>query len=238
MKKRFFGFVVTLMVIAGQRGPVWAAESLADERYQVEIAAREGAFKVTEKANGRVILAGGRLSGTNGLARSVAFTDKQLGAGRGVEITYPDGNREVVGLYAGLPLVTFRSTFHNGGTAPVILNHVAGVSARVELGTPREELRTLGTGGLLAPGKNPGSYAFLAVADPKSRSGVVAGGRVRRRIRLRRGRRAPADRRRVGAVGAWRGRLARVGLRRASVEPRRFCYAPRPTARSGRSPCE
>ena len=175
MKKRFFGFVVTLMVIAGQRGPVWAAESLADERYQVEIAAREGAFKVTEKANGRVILAGGRLSGTNGVARSVVLADKQLGAGRGVEITYPDGNREVVGLYAGLPLVTFRSTFHNGGTAPVILNHVAGVSARVELGTPREELRTLGTGGLLAPGKNPGSYAFLAVADPKSRSGVVAG---------------------------------------------------------------
>jgi len=31
------------------------------------------------------------------------------------------------------------------------------------------------TGGLRTPAQNPGSYAFLAVADPESRAGVVGG---------------------------------------------------------------
>jgi len=36
-------------------------------------------------------------------------------------------------------------------------------------------LNSLGTGGLLRPDKNPGSYMWTAVADPKTRRGVVAG---------------------------------------------------------------
>ena len=32
-----------------------------------------------------------------------------------------------------------------------------------------------GTGGLLAPDKNPGSYLFLTCADPDTRRGIVAG---------------------------------------------------------------
>src|SRR5262249_53894769 len=38
-----------------------------------------------------------------------------------------------------------------------------------------EELKTLGTGGLLAPDKNPGSYAWMALADPQTRNGIVLG---------------------------------------------------------------
>ena len=45
----------------------------------------------------------------------------------------------------------------------------------LELGKPAGELRTLGTGGLLAPDANPGSYLFLTCADPATRRGVVAG---------------------------------------------------------------
>jgi hypothetical protein len=78
-------------------------------------------------------------------------------------------------LYPGVPFVVFRSTLHNGKTQPITLNHVPAVSATVELGKPARELVTLGTGGLLSPAKNPGSYAFLAVACPRARNGVVAG---------------------------------------------------------------
>ncbi len=47
--------------------------------------------------------------------------------------------------------------------------------AAVNLGKPASALTTLGTGGLLAPDKNPGSYDWLAVADPATRNGVVFG---------------------------------------------------------------
>jgi Melibiase len=43
------------------------------------------------------------------------------------------------------------------------------------LDTPLTELRTVGTAGLTAPDKNPGSYLFLTLADPATRRGVVAG---------------------------------------------------------------
>ena len=37
------------------------------------------------------------------------------------------------------------------------------------------QVARLGTGGLLEPAKNPGSYAFLAVVNPRNRNGVVGG---------------------------------------------------------------
>lgn len=40
---------------------------------------------------------------------------------------------------------------------------------------PTDSLRTLGTGGLLQPDENPGSYAFLACAVPETRHGLVLG---------------------------------------------------------------
>ncbi|MCX6974343.1 MAG: hypothetical protein NTZ94_08620, partial [Verrucomicrobia bacterium] len=45
----------------------------------------------------------------------------------------------------------------------------------MDLGKPLAEITTLGTGGLLAPAQNPGSYAFLSIVDPKTRAGVVGG---------------------------------------------------------------
>jgi len=52
---------------------------------------------------------------------------------------------------------------------------VQTASGLVDLGKPAAQLKTFGTGGLLAPDKNPGSYLWLAVVEPQSRNGVVFG---------------------------------------------------------------
>ena len=154
---------------------VKAATSIENDRYSVNVEAKDGTFTIATKPSGKIILPAGKLSGTGGTAKTIELADKALGKGQGIEVTYADGNREVVALYPDLPFVTFRSTLHNGGKEPVVLNHVPTVSVGMDLGKPLAEISTLGTGGLLAPAQNPGSYAFLSIVDPKTRSGVVGG---------------------------------------------------------------
>jgi hypothetical protein len=151
------------------------ATTIENDRYKVDIEAADGSFAITAKPGAKKVLPVGKLSGTGGTAKIVALDDKNFGKGQGVEIAYPNGNREVVALHSGLPFVTFRSILRNNGNEPVVLNHVPTVSAAVDLGVPPTEVNTLGTGGLFPPDKNPGSYVFLGVVDPKTRSGVVGG---------------------------------------------------------------
>ncbi len=154
---------------------VKAATSIENDRYAVNVEATDGTFTIATKPSGKIILPAGKLSGTGGTAKTIELADKTLGKGQGIEVTYADGNREVVALYPDLPFVTFRSTLHNGGKEPVVLNHVPTVSVGMDLGKPLAEISTLGTGGLMAPAQNPGSYAFLSIVDPKTRAGVVGG---------------------------------------------------------------
>ena len=166
-------FLLVLLAVA-----TWsarAATTIENDRYKVDIEAANGTFTMAFKPTGKIILTAGKLSGKGGTAKTVALDDKNFGKGQGVEITYADGNRELVALYQNLPFVTFRSTLRNGGTEPVVHKHVPTVSAAIDLGKPLSGISTLGTGGLFPPDKNPGSYAFLSIVDPETRSGVVGG---------------------------------------------------------------
>jgi hypothetical protein len=164
-----------LILLSAAAWQVQAATSLENDRYKVDVEAGEGAFTVAVKPTGKTVLSAGRLSGAGGTAKTVALADTNFGKGQGIEVTYGDGSRELIALYPSLPFVTFRSTLHNGGAEPVVHNHVPTVSAAIDLGKPLSEITTLGTGGLLPPDKNPGSYAFLGIVDPQTRSGIVGG---------------------------------------------------------------
>jgi hypothetical protein len=166
-------FILFVLVAIAWR--VEAVTTIENDRYLVNVEAADGTFTLTIKPGGKTVLTAGKLSGTGGTAKTVELADKTLGKGKGIEVTYTNGNREVVALYPGLPFVTFRSTLHNGGAEAVVLNHVPTVSAGIDLGKPLAEINTLGTGGLLAPARNPGSYAFLTIINPQTRSGVVGG---------------------------------------------------------------
>lgn len=94
----------------------------------------------------------------------------------GKAITIGDGGGEIrFELRDEQPFVFVTPTVRNTGETAVDLARVAVPAFRVDLGKPASDLRTLGTGGLLAPDKNPGSYLFLTCVDPVTRNGVVAG---------------------------------------------------------------
>jgi len=161
--KLFAAFGLVLLSATAWAGQ--GAMTIENERYTVNIEATDGTFTIATKPSGKIVLPAGKLSGTAGTAKSVELDDKNFGKGKGVEVTYADGNRELVALYPNLPFVTFRSTLRNSGTEPVVHKHVATVSAAVDLGKSMESIQTLGTGGLFPPDKNPGSYPFLSIVD-------------------------------------------------------------------------
>jgi len=106
--------------------------------------------------------------------RTVKISDRVFGKGKALEAVFPDGHRDQVMLFPDTPFALFRRTLKNGD-AQTVTNRVSYPALSVDLGLPAAALNSLGTGGLLRPDKNPGSYMWTAVADPKTRRGVVAG---------------------------------------------------------------
>ncbi len=147
--------------------------TIQNDSLQVSVDATAGRFSITAKPSQRVVVPDGRLSGNGGAAGVVAVADKTFGPGQAIEVAYPNGNRDTVTLFPHLPFALFRSSLHNGGKEPAVMKNVRPLSLAVDFGQPAAALKTLGTGGLLAPDKNPGSYVWLAVADPQSRNGLV-----------------------------------------------------------------
>ncbi len=143
--------------------------------YAVEYDAVATEFSIFHKPSGREFATHGKFENRSGTASVKPVTDPTFGAAQSIEIVRSDGNRDTILLCPNLPFVLFRGSLHNASAEPVVRNKVRTVSAVVETGVVLSEVRTLGTGGLLAPDKNPGSYAFLSVADPATRNGVVGG---------------------------------------------------------------
>jgi lysophospholipase L1-like esterase len=152
-----------------------AAATLENARFSLTVESAKGPFSVKSKSSGKTLLTDGRFAEPGeSLRAGLNVNNKALGDGQGIEIVGP-GQRTLVAVFPDSPFILFRTTLHNGKSEADVLNRVPGVSAAVDLGRSSAEIVTLGTGGLLAPAKNPGSYAFLAVADRQTRGGVVAG---------------------------------------------------------------
>jgi len=97
--------------------------------------------------------------------------------GKGVLLSVSLAGRDtlLLALYPSQPFVFISQKIHNSGTEELDINKLTPVSFEIDLGKSANLLKTLGTGGLLTPDKNPGSYIFLTTVDPVSRNGVVAG---------------------------------------------------------------
>ena len=170
---------ITILLLAGC---LPAASALANspvtienESLRVTFDTADSTVSVLAKRPGQVFLSNGKLGGGHSTATVATIADPQFGQGQELRISYPNGNRDSIRLFPGLPLAIFRATLHNGGSEAVDVNHIPTFSARVALGKPLAQLRAFGTGGLLPVQENPGSYAYLAIVDPATRSGVVGG---------------------------------------------------------------
>lgn len=97
--------------------------------------------------------------------------------GKGVTLSLGSANHHTVELtrFDGNPFTFLGSKFHNGSIKPAIITAVDVATLPLDLSTSVEQLKILGTGGLADAASAPGSYMWIAVVDPKTRNGVVAG---------------------------------------------------------------
>jgi hypothetical protein len=130
---------------------------------------------IGDKATQRAFITAGSFNAGGGMAKVVAVSEKKFGAGKGIQISYTNGEYDLVMVFPKLPFALIRSSIRNNEKVPAVARMVRPFQATVSLGKPASALTTLGTGGLLAADKNPGSYDWLAVADPTTRNGVVFG---------------------------------------------------------------
>ncbi len=134
-----------------------------------------GGFSVIRTASGQRFVRDGRLEGGGGSVSVQVAEDAVFGRGERIVIAQDGGGTVSLELYGDLPFTLVRGTLVNRGASGQDIPHVVPATFALDLETPAGGLRTLGTGGLLPPDENPGSYVFLACADPRTRAGVVAG---------------------------------------------------------------
>jgi hypothetical protein len=150
--------------------PVWSAP-LSIRNEALELQFDPATSILTVQAGQKTVLSAKQ----SGLGVTQKINHPIFGAGQALEIQQPDGRRTTASLFPRLPFALLQTRLRNSGTTRTLTRQVETFSARINLELPAEKLRTLGTGGLLTPEKNPGSYAWLAIADPATQRGVVAG---------------------------------------------------------------
>jgi hypothetical protein len=164
-----------LLIVIGELAGAAEPITIQNESLRVTYDAAKAIFSVAIKVTGKVFIPAGSLGGSSGGAKVTSASDPTFGQGSQISIFHPNGSRDTISLYPGMPFVLFRTTLHNSGAEPTIENHIRTVAATLDLGQPLHTLKSFGTGGLTTLEKNTGSYAYLAVVDPATRSGVVGG---------------------------------------------------------------
>jgi hypothetical protein len=111
----------------------------------------------------------------SGEIKVVSIEDSYWGPGRRVLIPHASGNLDTISLFRDLPFVLFQK--HQGGHSDSFLNSTTPFCFRLNIsGVSWDKLRLNGSCGLRGISKKRvGSYAYMALADPASRRGVVAG---------------------------------------------------------------
>ena len=148
--------------------------TLQNEHVRVAFDAADGSFSATDASTGKTFLTRAKLLGSPATVTQAAVKDATFGDGTSVDLTAADGSVGHVSVYPGVPFVFCRVTLANRAADAVVLNRVPLGTFDVALDRPAADLATMGTGGLASVAKNPGSYAWLSVADPATRHGVVA----------------------------------------------------------------
>jgi hypothetical protein len=158
--------LATLLTTILAGGLSAATHEIANPFLTVRFDETAGSFTVSDHATGKIFLTNGRLDGTS-LKADVK--------GQTITVTQTDGGATRLELKPDQPFLFVTRAIRNTTSATVDFAKVTPVSFSLDLGKPASELRTLGTGGLLEPDKNPGSYLFLTCVDPSTRHGIVAG---------------------------------------------------------------
>jgi len=140
---------------------------------RVQWDAGEAAFTVTHRPTGRTFVPAGAFGRGKGAAAVEDLPKGPLGVGRAIAVRYADASADYLILYGDAPFVFLRSDLAGGRTDTRRIATHALARLPLALAKSPANLKALGTAGLTAPDGHPGSYCFLAVADPETRGGVV-----------------------------------------------------------------
>jgi len=98
-----------------------------------------------------------------------------LGTGEAIRVKFPSGYIYTLALYKNVPFVCAKVRMGNSTNDNLVINKISTVRAAVDIGKATKELRILGCDGLTDTDKKRTSYMFLAMVEPATRTGVVAG---------------------------------------------------------------
>jgi hypothetical protein len=164
--------LLSLMVPATTFAETADKLTIRNESLAVTVDPAISEFSIAALPGGRTVVSAGKLATLTGKIAKHDVTDKVFGTGQAIAISDATGASGEVALYPGLPFAMVRLTLKNAGADAEVLNRVPVASFDANPGTA---LQVRGTGGLALPDKAPGSYEWLAVADEKTRNGIVAG---------------------------------------------------------------
>jgi len=132
-------------------------------------------LEVVSKPGGKTILKNVLPAGITDIFVKKEIDDLSFGNGSSLVFETTDGGFTLFALYPNQPFLFVTQTVKNKSGEILDIQKLNPVSFLINLGIPASKLKTLGTGGLLDPDKNPGSYVFLTTVDPATRNGVVSG---------------------------------------------------------------
>jgi hypothetical protein len=128
------------------------------------------------RANGGVIVAHIAFAGNAaGSVTKKTASCGRLGSFEALSIARTHGVTDEILASPARPFILFRRTTANAGAEPLHIRSMPLVSLEATWAMDGRKLMTLGTGGLVAPEAKPGSYMWLALAEPGTRKGLVAG---------------------------------------------------------------
>lgn len=180
MRRARYLYTVSMLIVGVVHiSPLDAADMLRieNEHLAVEFNAERSTFTAIAKPSGSRFVERGSLRAGGGKATRHEVSDTIWGRGEAIEIEFDAGGSDRLALFEGLPFALLTSRLANTGSEARTVDRIAAMGLTLDLGKPAGNLRAFGTAGLTEVGReaNAGSYSFLAVVDPATRAGMVAG---------------------------------------------------------------
>ncbi|SMO31953.1 hypothetical protein SAMN06265350_10123 [Solitalea koreensis] len=151
------------------------AQSISNEFMSATFSPQTKTIEVKDRTTGKVFLTHGLASNASDRVQTMDITDAVFGKGKALKLVKSGGGFYTIALYPKTAFLFFTETVQNNADDKMIFQKVRPFSFRIDMQKTAGQLKTLGTGGLLAPANNPGSYLFLTTVDPSTREGVVTG---------------------------------------------------------------
>ncbi len=170
---------LVMMVVLGQHSNAQVAGNVSIENrfVTVDFDAASSSFSATATPSGVRFIVRATLAEETAQVRRSAWQHEVWGTGQAIEVRYDSGQVDRLGLFENLPFIVLQGTLASDRGEETAIRSIRPLSAALNLGRAASQLRAFGTAGLTGVSRaaHAGSYSFLAIADPDSRMGVVAG---------------------------------------------------------------